>query len=287
MELIKKTLNVEDANGWYLIQSERREWQEAVIDEETGEPVVDEETGEKQMATKSEILCGKGAQINDIISSLLTENGINAIYVSNIPILGNQEKYLNLWEIILKLHTVKGETKKTYVVTADCPAAAEKFISEWLEINVEARFELVKVNKLDYHKVIKIYTLEKEAFDGNSTRVRWYKSQIYSMIDDDSEETHNAGTKNILVQAVSFENAICAIRSVLGRDEYSAIYNTPKLLAELKIEEVFIPDENASYYSNEAMGEQGEQGELNDLGFYKAINNLKKAGVTSVTTNIE
>jgi hypothetical protein len=281
MDLVKKTLSVEDANGWYLMQSERREWQEAVIDEETGEPVTDDETGERLMQTKSETLCGKGTQINGIIASLLKENGINTVYVSNMPVLGSQEKYLNLWEIILKLRTAKGETKKTCIVTADCPSAAEKFISEWFEINVKADFELVKVNKLDYSKVIKIYTLEKEELDRDSTKIRWYKSQIYSAIDGDDGEGHTAGTKNILVQAVSFEKAIIALRVVLDQNEYDAMYNTLKLLAELKIEEVFIPDENVSYYSNDELRDSNNREVV-----YKALDNLRKAGVTSITTSV-
>lgn len=36
MELQKKTLPVEEANGWYLMQTEKRYWEETEIDEETG-----------------------------------------------------------------------------------------------------------------------------------------------------------------------------------------------------------------------------------------------------------
>jgi hypothetical protein len=68
------------------------------------------------------------------------------------------------------------------------------------------------------------------------------------MVDSDSEDG-NAGIKTILVQAKDFENAIAAVKSVLGRNEFECIYNTFKLLQEINIVEVFIPDEQVSYYS--------------------------------------
>ncbi|SHE29867.1 hypothetical protein [Dysgonomonas macrotermitis] len=64
MELQKKTLPVEEANGWYLTQTVYRYWNEEFIDEDTGDPTTVE---------RSETLCGKGTQINDIIKSLLVE----------------------------------------------------------------------------------------------------------------------------------------------------------------------------------------------------------------------
>jgi hypothetical protein len=36
MELIKKTLPVKEARGWYLMQTEKRYWTEDFIDEDTG-----------------------------------------------------------------------------------------------------------------------------------------------------------------------------------------------------------------------------------------------------------
>lgn len=153
MELQKKTLPVEEANGWYLMQTEKRYWTEEFIDEDTGDRSTEE---------RSETICGKGTQINDIMKSLLLENGIKTIKVSNVPLLGEQDKNLNLWETVIKVLTGKGN-KKSYIVTADSPAAAEVFISEFLEVNMEAVFKLIKINEQDYNKVIKIYDSEKEA----------------------------------------------------------------------------------------------------------------------------
>ena len=239
--LIKKTMNVADAAGWYLLQSEHRTWIEDLLDEDTGEITSVE---------RSELVCGKGTLITVITISLLQENGIGTVKVSNIPLKGNQEKSLNLWETILKIRTARGESKKTYMVTADCPAEAEKFISEWHELNVEATFELTKVNKQDYNKVIKMYDLEKEQYEEDGKKkVKWYKCQMYVMVDDESD-SNNSSQRNILCQATSFENAIEAIKSVLGKNEYESIYNTFKFVQEQKIEEVFISDESISYYSN-------------------------------------
>lgn len=244
MELQKKTLPVEEANGWYLMQTEKRYWTEDFIDEDTGDPTSIE---------RSETLCGKGTLINDITKSLLIENGVKTIRVSNVPLLGTQEKNLNLWETSIKLLTGKGGGKKSYIVTADSPAAAEVFISEYLEVNLEAAFKLIKINEQDYNKVIKIYDCEKEQLDLNKKRVSWYKGQIYSMLDDEFEEgdSSSAGTRNILVQATSFEKAMAAIKAVMIQNEFDSIYNTFKKLEELNIVDVFIPDENLVYYSDE------------------------------------
>jgi Fe2+ or Zn2+ uptake regulation protein len=67
------------------------------------------------------------------------------------------------------------------------------------------------------------------------------------MLDNDSKP---AGTVNILVQAVSFEKAIAAVKTVMSRDEFDSIYSAMKLLQELSVVDVFIPDESVSYYSD-------------------------------------
>ena len=243
MELQKKILPVEEANGWYLMQTEKRYWDEVEIDEDTG----NQATVERQ-----ETICGKGTQINDIIKSLLLENGITTVRVSNIPLLGSQEKRLNLWETSIKLLTGKGGSKKSYIVTADSPAAAEVFISEHLEVNLEAAFKLIKINEQDYQKVIKMYDAEREQLEQANKRINWYRGQIYTSFDDEDDEgeSNSAGARNILVQATSFEKAIEAVKTMMGRNEYESIYNTFKKLEELNIVDVFMPDENLAYYSD-------------------------------------
>ena len=243
MELQKKTLPVEEANGWYLMQTEKRYWEETEIDEETGNQTPIE---------RYETLCGKGTQINDIIKSLLLENGIKNVKVSNIPLLGQQDKNLNLWGTDVKILTGKGN-KKSYIVTADSPAAAEVFISEYLEVNLEATFKLIKINEQDYQKVIKIYDSEKEQLELNKKRICWYKAQIYSLYDDgeDEGEGSSAGSRNVLVQATSFDKAMAAIKAVMTQNEFDSIYNTFKKLEELNVVDVFMPDEDLVYYSDE------------------------------------
>lgn len=244
MELKKKTLPVGEAKGWYLMQTEYSYWVEEFIDEDSGDRSTEE---------RKEPISGKGTQINEIIQSLLTENGIETVKVSNVPLLGTQEKSLNLWETSIKLLIGKGGSKKSYMVTADSPAAAEVFISEYLEINLDAAFKLIKINEQDYQKVIKIYETEKENLEQNKKRILWYKVQIYSMYDDgeDEGESSSAGARSILVQATSFEKSIEAVKIVMDRNEYDALYNTFKKVEELNTIDVFIPDENVAYYSDE------------------------------------
>ena len=244
MELIKKTMNVEDAKGWYLMQNEKRYWMEDFLDEDTGDVVPTE---------RSEIICEKGAQLNELLISLLQENGIKTVKVSNIPMRGSQEKYMNLWETVLKVTEKGNSRKRSYIVTADSPAAAEAFVSEYFEINIEAAFELVKVNQVEYNKVIKVYDTERESYEASGTHnAKWYKCQIYAMVDDDGEGT-SAGCRNLLVLAFSFENAIQAAKLIMNRNEYDEIYNTFKTMQELTIVDVFIPDDNVSYYSDDEL----------------------------------
>jgi hypothetical protein len=270
MELIKKTLPVKEANGWYLTQDEYRRWTEDFTDEETNEVMSAEIT---------EILCRKGTQLNDIFSSLLEENGIQSVRVSNIPVFGSQEKYMNLWETVLKIISGGGRKKRSYIVSADSPSASETFISEWMQMNVDGTFEIVKTGQVDYEKVIKLYDTEREAYEEDiRCHVKWYKCQIHSMIDEeDGESTHNAGSKNILVQATGFENAIVAVNAVMNRNEFDATYNTFRLLQELTVSDVFLPDEKASYYSNEEIGASESFGGRVKT-FFDRLNNM---GVTA------
>lgn len=241
MELIKKTLDVADANGWYLLQTEKRFWLENFIDPETGDSTT---------AEQSEVICKRGTQVNDIIMSLLQENGVNTVRVSNVPLLGSQDKNLNLWEAVIKVRTNKGNSKQSFITKADCPGAAERFVAEWFEVNVDGSCVFVSVKSQDYSKVIKLYETESDVIEKDGNAVLWYKCQIYSMLDgDDDGESHNAGSKNLLVQASSFENAISAIKTVMNRSEYDAIYNTIKSLSELSLQKVFVPEEDVSYYS--------------------------------------
>jgi hypothetical protein len=244
MELIKKTMDVRDAKGWYLTRNEKRCWTEEFVDEDSGE---------NERVERSEIICGRGSQLNELLISLLVENGIGTVGVSNIPVLGDQVKYMNLWETVLKVTEKGNPRKRSYIVYADSPADAEAFISEWFEINVEATFELVKAGQVEYHKVIRVYDTERDEYEaGGVHAVKWYKCRIYAMVDGGSEGA-GAGSINLLVSAFSLENAIGAARAVMNRNEYETIYNTFKTVQELNIVDVFAPEEKVSYYSNEEL----------------------------------
>lgn len=242
MEILKRTLPVEDAKGWYLLQNECKTWMEDILDEETG--------GVKAIE-RSEAILIKGCELSEIDISTLKENGIASVRVSSVPLKGSKQEHMNLWEACLKVRNKNGEKKKTCIVTAESPTAAETFISDYLEVNVECTFEAVKVSKLDYDKVIKLYETEREEYESSGKRfIRWYKSQIFSMLEDSDAENGSSPAKTILVQATDFETALKAIKTVMGRNEYDEIYNAFKSMQELNIEEVFIPDESVCYYSN-------------------------------------
>jgi hypothetical protein len=242
MEIIKKVMKAEEAQGWYLLQDECR----TVIDD-----IPDEESGEVITTERNVVICAKGCELTVIDISTLKENGIDTVKVSNIPLKGCKQEHINLWETSIKVRQKGGEKKKTYIVTAESPTAAETFISDYLEMNVECTFEAIKVNKLDYNRVIKVYDTERDKYEEDGKHwIRWYKSQIFATVGDDNDTLDGSSpVKNILVQATDFETALKAIKTVMGRSEYDEIYNAFKSMQELNIEEVFVPDESVSYYS--------------------------------------
>jgi hypothetical protein len=56
MEIIKKTLPIEKAKGWHLLQPESRVWVEDFADEKTGEVLSEE---------RSEVLLDKGCKLTE------------------------------------------------------------------------------------------------------------------------------------------------------------------------------------------------------------------------------
>jgi hypothetical protein len=165
MEIIKRTLPVEGAKGWHLLQNESKTWMEDFMDEETGDVV---------SAERNEVILNKGCKLTEIDISTLKENCITNVRVSNIPLKGNKQEHMNLWETSLKIRSKNGEKKKTYIVTAESPTAAETFISDYLEVNVECTFEAVKVSKLEYNRVIKLYDTERDEYEADGKR--WIRS---------------------------------------------------------------------------------------------------------------
>ena len=65
MELIKKTVDVKDANGWYLLQNEKRVWLEDFIDEDSGEVVSIE---------RNEIVVDKDVIIDAEVFEIIAKN---------------------------------------------------------------------------------------------------------------------------------------------------------------------------------------------------------------------
>ena len=80
MEIVKKTLSVEDAKGWCLLQNELKVWNETFIDEATGD---------SSTVERSEVILSKGCKLTEIDIATLKINGILSVLVSNIPLKGN------------------------------------------------------------------------------------------------------------------------------------------------------------------------------------------------------
>jgi hypothetical protein len=234
MEVIKRILPVEEAKGWHLLQNEIRTWVEKFEDGETGKVVNVE---------RNEVLLRKGLMLNELDVLTLKDNGITTVSVSNVPLIGSKQEYMSLWEASLTVITKFGERKRTYIVTAESPTAAEAFISGYMEANVECTFEAVKVSRLSYGKVVKPYEAELEAHEAEGRCARWYKAQVFAAL---GEELSPA--VNVLVQAMSFEAAINAIKTV-ERNKTVNTYYVFKSMQELNVAEVFIPDGAVSYYS--------------------------------------
>jgi hypothetical protein len=271
MELIKKTVKVEDARGWYLLQNESKFRMEDFLDEDTNEV---------SSVERSEVILYRGCKLTAIDISTLKENGITTVRVSNLPVLGSQEKYMNLWETSLTFREKGKRRKRSYIVTADSPAAAETFISEYLEINVNADFELVKVNQTEYNRVIKVYDADIEAYgEIGKHKVKWYKCQVCATIEGETGEETEGGSRNVLVLALSLERAIRAVKAVFERDEFDSIYRKFKTVQELNIVDVFLPDEKAIYYSDKEIGGEAFH---NGEAVMNYAYTLKNLGVTEV-----
>jgi hypothetical protein len=241
MEIIKKTLPVEEAKGWYLLQNEVKTWTEDVADEETGDVTPTE---------RSEVLMRMGCELTALDVSTLKENGVTEVRVSSMPLKGIKEERVNLWEATLRVRGAAGAKKRAYIVFAESPTAAEAYISGYMEQNVECKFEVVKVAKLEYSRVIKMYESEREEYEASKKHfARWHKAQVASLAEDSAGAEIESASVTLLVQATSFDEAVMATRATLSADEYTSMFSEFKAVQELAIFDVFLPDEEAIPYS--------------------------------------
>ena len=103
-------------------------------------------------------------QIVLLTDELSVNDFIGRVFLSDFGHIGNSKE-------VAKNMMAKGEKKKTYIVTAESPTAAETFISDYLEVNVECTFEAVKISKLNYDKVIKLYETEREEYESSGKTI--------------------------------------------------------------------------------------------------------------------
>ncbi|MDR1562289.1 MAG: DUF4494 domain-containing protein [Dysgonamonadaceae bacterium] len=243
--VIKKTLPVEEANGWYLLQTVYKTWTEDFVDDKTGEVVSVE---------RNETILHRDCKITDIDIATLKENGITSVYVSDTQIKGRKYERMNLWEASLNLTLIiahkQCKKKKTYIVTAESPTDAEKFISDYLETNVDCAFEVLKVSKIKYNTVSKLYDTEREEYEADGNSLKWYKAQLVATTENEDGKIEVYSTKNILVQAKDFETALKAIKVTKRKNRYDVEHRHFKSIQELKVEKVFVPDKAVVFYSN-------------------------------------
>ena len=180
-ELIKKVMNVSDANGWYLAENAVRKWTENFKDDDTGEIVPIE---------RSEVIYPMGRILNDISISLLVENGIENILVSNKEITGEQQKYLSLWLLEATSFNFKGkEVSNNYIIPKRTPLECEEFFTKWGELNIKGKFAIKKIVPFEIWTVLAPYESEIEQAEKIETMtMRFYMTKIKSV-----DDTRNLG----------------------------------------------------------------------------------------------
>jgi hypothetical protein len=153
--IIKKQMNVSDADGWYLAENAYRKWEEDFLDEDTGEIV---------SISRNGIIAPIGEMLTPISISLLQKNGINELFVSNKKITGIQVRYLSLWELEVISYDVILEKNKSdyYIIPKGSPLECETFFKEWAELNINGDFTIKKAVPLDFSIALFPYEDEVE-----------------------------------------------------------------------------------------------------------------------------
>lgn len=157
-----------NARGKYLSKNALKTWQEDFIDEDTGEVVSIE---------RNEVIVRRGALLDDLTISLLSENGITDIEVSEIKRLGSWDNSRRKYEVVASVpRQFHGKTKKVkevYLTHEYSAAEAEARVVDELEKSCEGEFKIFKVAVSNIDRII--------LGDGD----KWYKAVIkYSDLDD-------------------------------------------------------------------------------------------------------
>jgi hypothetical protein len=164
-DLIKKRMNVADANGWYLAEHATRKWMEDFNDEDTGEVVSIE---------RAEIIAPMGDQLTPITISMLQANGVDEAFVSNVKITGTQQKYMSLWQLeCITFNPLTGkEITDNYIIPKGSPLECEVFFKKWADLNVKGRYTIKKIVPMDFNGVL--LPFDGEAEDAAKKRIDLY-----------------------------------------------------------------------------------------------------------------
>ncbi len=170
-DLLKKRTNVEDANGWYLVEPACRKWNEDFVDEDTGEVVSIE---------RNEIIYPAGEQLTPISISMLQVNGVSEVLVSNKKITGAQQKYMSLWQLeCVSYDKVAGKDKSDYyIIPKGSPLECEVFFKEWADLKIEGLYTIKKVVPLDFSRVLLPYVGEAEEAVKKRIDLYFYKATV-------------------------------------------------------------------------------------------------------------
>jgi len=145
-KIIKAVLPVGEAVGKYLVNDEKRRWTEDFVDKVSGKVV---------SLDRYETICERGTQVNDIIVSLLEENGIKNIEVSSVCLVGRQRKGCVCWKVDVKFETltlpngnVLDNKTRSFIVPADHPEEAEKKCVGFIEQTYKSTFAIKKISEI-------------------------------------------------------------------------------------------------------------------------------------------
>lgn len=138
-----------NARGKYLSKNALKTWQEDFIDEDTGEVVSIE---------RNEVVVRRGALLDDLTISLLSENGITDIEVSEVKRLGSWDNSKRRYEVVARVpRQFHGKTKKVkemYLTHEYSAAEAEARVVDELEKSCEGEFKIFKVAVSNIDRII-------------------------------------------------------------------------------------------------------------------------------------
>lgn len=228
--LVKKNINVADANGWYMAEPATRKWMEDFIDEDTGEIISVE---------RNEIISPVGDHITPITIAMLQANGVLEVVVSDKKITGRQQKHMSLWQLdAVSFDPIKSkERTDSYIIPKGSPLECEVFFREWGMLNISGPFTIKKVVPLDYSAVYLPYENEIQDAGNRHIGLRFYKAVLKAI---------DGGSMNLIVQADRINTVEAEVWvEYINKGHYDRISE----IKEININKLFDDGLNVTRYS--------------------------------------